>query len=72
MLYIYQRAKKMFDEYLGKFMHLNSIACIRSHDVDLIEQTITNPLINEGLVPISQPPFPFDSSNSSVMALSTK
>lgn len=48
----------MFDEYLGKFIHINSTTCIRSHNVDLIEQTITNSLINEGFVSISQPPFP--------------
>ena len=48
----------MFNEYLGKFIHLNSTACIKSHNVDLIEQTITNSLINEGFVKISQPPFP--------------
>ena len=48
----------MFNEYLGKFIHFNSTVCIRSHNVDLIEQTITNSLINEGFVSISQPPFP--------------
>ncbi|WP_156114272.1 hypothetical protein [Myxosarcina sp. GI1] len=48
----------MFNEYLGKFIHLNSTVCIRSHNADLIEQTITNSLINEGFVKISQPPFP--------------
>ena len=48
----------MFNEYLGKFIHFNSTVCIRSHNVDLIEQTITNSLINEGFIPICQPPFP--------------
>ena len=48
----------MFSEYWGEFIHFNSTACIRSHNVDLIEQTIKNSLINEGFVPISQLPFP--------------
>ncbi|MEL6438897.1 MAG: hypothetical protein AAFQ80_06550 [Cyanobacteria bacterium J06621_8] len=48
----------MFNEYLGKFIHLNSTVCIKSYNVDLIEKTITNSLINEGFIRIPQPPFP--------------